>query len=184
MRDSTGHSHKLAESHFSCADRQKVSLPVEYILFQPLSVSKFLGPLYAWVAQQLREATPYGQAPKYLIRDNDSKFGSGFLRVATTSGIKLLKTPYHAPRANAICERFLRSARQECLDHLLILHERQLQRVLNAYVRYFNQARPHQGIHQQIPEAYGLSRATAHKGTKVVAVPILAGLHHDYRKVA
>src|SRR5215813_3390047 len=100
----------------------------------------------------LREATPYGQAPKYLIRDNDSKFGSCFLRVATTSGIKLLKTPYHAPRANAICERFLRSVRQECLDHVLILHDRQLQRVLKEYVVYFNQARPHQGIGQQIPK--------------------------------
>src|SRR5207248_9251555 len=141
-------------------------------------------PADAWVAQQLREATPYGQGPKYLIRDNDSKFGPCFARVAKTSTIKILKTPVHAPRANAICERFLRSVRQECLDHLLILHERQLQRVLNAYVIYFNQARPLQGIHQQIPEAYGLSRATAHKGTKVVAVPILAGLHHDYRKVA
>ena len=94
----------------------------------------------------LREATPYGQAPKYLIRDNDSKFGPCFARVATTSGIKLLKTPVHAPRANAICERFLRSVRQECLDHLLIVEERQLQRVLYAYVTYFNQARPHQGI--------------------------------------
>ena len=91
----------------------------------------------------LREATPYGQAPKYLIRDNDSKFGPCFARVATTSGIKLLKTPVHAPRANAICERFLRSVRKECLDHLLILQEKQLQRVLNAYVEYFNQARPH-----------------------------------------
>jgi len=141
-------------------------------------------PTDAWVAQQLREATPYGQAPKYLIRDNDSKFGSCFLRVAATSCIKLLKTPYHAPRANAVCERFLRSVRQECLDHLLILQEKQLQRVLNAYISYFNQARPHQGIHQQIPEAYGLSPATAHERTKVVTVPILAGLHHDYRKVA
>jgi putative transposase len=82
-------------------------------------------PTDAWVAQQLREATPYGQAPKYLIRDNDSKFGCSFVRVATTSGIKLLKTPVHAPRANAICERFLRSVRQECLDHLLILQEKQ-----------------------------------------------------------
>src|SRR5947209_5897503 len=109
---------------------------------------------------------------------------SCFTRVATTSSIEILKTPVHAPRANAVCERFLRSVRQECLDHLLILHERQLQRVLNAYVMYFNQPRPHQGIHQQIPEAYGLSRATAHEGTKVVTVPILAGLHHDYRKVA
>ena len=106
------------------------------------------------------------------------------VRVATTSGIEILKTPYHAPRANAICERFLRSVRQECLDHLLILHERQLQRVLNAYVAYFNQARPHQGIQQQIPESSGSSRSTPHEGTRVVAVPILAGLHHDYRKVA
>src|SRR5579863_7880578 len=80
---------------------------------------------YGWVAQQLREATPYGQAPKYLIRDNDRKFGPCFDRVARTSNIKILKTPYHAPRANAICERFLMSVRQECLDHLLILHEKQ-----------------------------------------------------------
>src|SRR5215467_1380009 len=132
----------------------------------------------------LREATPYGQVPKYLICDHDSKFGSCFRRVATTSGIKLLKTPVHAPRANAICERFLRSVRQECLDHLLILQEKQLQRVLNAYVEYFNQVRPHQGIQQQIPDSAGTSRATAQARSKVVAIPILAGLHHDYRKVA
>ncbi len=86
-------------------------------------------PTDAWVAQQLWEATPYGQAPKYLICDHDSTFGSCFRRVATTSGIKLLKTPVHAKRPNAICERFLRSVRQECLDHLLILQEKQLQRV-------------------------------------------------------
>jgi putative transposase len=55
-----------------------------------------------WVAQHLREATPYGQAPKYLIRDNDGKYGPCFARVATTSGIEMLKTPYHAPRANAV----------------------------------------------------------------------------------
>src|SRR5213079_1581447 len=110
-------------------------------------------PTDAWVAQQLREATPYGQTPKYLIRDNDSKFGSCFARVARTSSVKILKTPSHAPRANAICERFMRSVRQESRDHLLILEEKQLQRVLNAYVVYFNQARPHQGIQQQIPVA-------------------------------
>jgi putative transposase len=141
-------------------------------------------PTDAWVAQQLREATPYGQAPKYLIRDNDSKFGLCFARVATTSAIEILKTPFHAPRANAVCERFLRSVRQECLDHLLILHERQLQRVLNGYAAYFNQARPHQGIHQQIPNSSGTSRTSAQARSKVVAVPILSGLHHDYRKVA
>jgi putative transposase len=141
-------------------------------------------PTDPWVAQQLREATPYGQAPKYLIRDNDSKFGSLFIRVAATSAIEILKIPYHAPQANAVCERFVRSVRQECLDHLLIVHERQLQRVLKADVAYFNQARPHQGIHQQIPVACGVSRPTQHAADKVIAVPILGGLHHDYRRVA
>jgi putative transposase len=99
-------------------------------------------PTDAWTAQQRRVATAYGVGPKYLIRDHDSKFGVGFAWVAKTSRIELLKTPYHAPRANAICERFLGSVRRECLDHLLIFHEKQLQRVLNAYVHYFNQARP------------------------------------------
>ena len=137
-----------------------------------------------WVAQQLREATPYGQSPKYLIRDNDSKFGPCFARVATTSGIKILKTPYHAPRANAICERFLRSVRQECLDHLLILHERQLHRVLNAYVGYFNQARPHQGIQQQIPVRLRSVPSSQDAGNKVIALPVMGGLHHDYHWAA
>ncbi len=82
-------------------------------------------PTDLWVAQHLREATPFGQAPKYLRCDNDGKFGPCFARVATTSAIEILKTPFHAPRAHAICERFLRSVRQECLDHLLILHEKQ-----------------------------------------------------------
>ena len=141
-------------------------------------------PTDAWVAQQLREATPYGQAPKYLIRDNDSKFGPSFARVARTSGIKILKTPYHAPRANAICERFLRSVRQECLDHLLILEEKQLQRVLNAYVAYFNQARPHQGIRQQIPERLRSVPSSQDAGGKVIAIPVMGGLHHDYNRAA
>jgi hypothetical protein len=74
--------------------------------------------------------------------------------------------------------------RQECLDHLLIFQEKQLQRVLNEYAAYFNRARPHQGIQQQIPELYGSSGSSTHEGTKVFAVPILAGLHHDYRLVA
>jgi putative transposase len=141
-------------------------------------------PTDAWVAQQLREATPYGQAPKYLIRDNDSKFGPSFARVARTSGIKILKTPYHAPQANAICERFLRSVRQECLDHLLILHEKQLQRVLNAYVAYFNRARPHQGIGQKIPEYHRSVPSAQDAGNKVIAHRVLGGLHHDYRRTA
>jgi len=136
------------------------------------------------VAQQLREATPYGQAPKYLIRDNDSKFGPCFTRVATTSRIETLKTPVHAKRPNAICERFLRSVRQECLDHLLILKEKQLQRVLQAYVSYCNQTRPHQGMAQQIPEPSRSVLSSHHAGEKVIALPVMGGLHHDYRWAA
>src|SRR5215472_6840619 len=141
-------------------------------------------PTDAWVARTAPRSHAYGQVSKYLIRDNDGKFGSCLARVATTSAIEILTTPVHAPRANAICERFLRSVRQECLDHPLILEEKQLQCVLNAYVANFNQAWPHQGIGQQIPDSSGSSRATAHKGSRVVAVPILADLYHDYRKVA
>ncbi len=141
-------------------------------------------PTDAWTAQQRRVATAYGVGPKYLIRDNDGKFGVGFARVAQTSRIEILKTPYFAPRANAICERFLGSVRRECLDHLFILHEKQLHRVLHAYLLYFNQARPHQGIKQQIPERKAGSVIPHHERGKVISFPVLGGLHRDYRRSA
>jgi len=141
-------------------------------------------PTDAWTAQQLREATPFGQGPKYLIRDRDNKFGPSFARVAATSGIKILKTPYHTPRANAICERFLGSVRRECLDHLLILHEKQLDRVLHAYVQYFNRARPHQGIRQQIPDYFGKPVPRDQQRGTILSLPVLGGLHHDYGRSA
>ena len=141
-------------------------------------------PTDAWIAQQLREATPFGKAPRFLICDHDSKFGSLFARVASSTGIKLLRTPIRAPRANAYCERFLGSVRRECLDHLLILREQQLFRVLQAYVIYFNQARPHQGLQQQIPDPPSLFLPGDARDGRVHAVPVLGGLHHDYRRAA
>jgi transposase InsO family protein len=132
----------------------------------------------------IREATAYGAGPKYLIRDNDRKFGLGFARVAKTSYIEILKIPYHAPRANAICERFLGSVRREYLDHLLIIQEKQLHRVLKAYVKYFHQARPHQGMSQQIPEQRAESVPPDHASGNILSFPILGGLHHDYRRSA
>jgi len=95
-----------------------------------------------------------------------------------------MMTEITTPRANAICERFLRSVRQECLDHLLILHERELQRVLTGYVAYFNQARPHQGIAQQIPDPSASANSPHDVGNKVIALPVMGGLHHDYRWAA
>ena len=141
-------------------------------------------PTYAWVAQQLREATPYGHTPTYLIRDNDRKFGPNFARVAASSGIHVLRTPYRTPQANAICERFLGSVRRECLDHFLILHEKQLHRLLKGYVLYFNQARPHQGLGQRIPDPPMLSASPPNQPNKVMAIPVLGGLHHNYQRAA
>jgi putative transposase len=136
-------------------------------------------PTDAWTARTDSGSYRFGVGPKYLILDNDSKFGVTFARVAKTSGIKILKTPYHAPRANAICERFLGSVRRERLDQLLLLQEKQLHRVLNAYVAYFNQARPQQGIQQQIPEQKAGSVPAQHASGKVISFPVLGGLHHD-----
>jgi len=141
-------------------------------------------PTDAWVAQQLREATPECAVPTYLIRDNDSKFGPDFGRVAAASGIEILRTPYRAPRANAFCERFLGSVRRECLDHLLILGEAHLRRALRAYVTYFNGARPHQGIAQQVPEGVVQAPGVAGSSGPIVATPVLGGLHHAYQRVA
>ena len=137
-----------------------------------------------WVAQQLREATPFGAAPKFLICDNDGKFGSHFAAVATGSGVKVLRTPVKAPRANAICERLLGSVRRECLDHVLILSEAHLRSVLTEYVTYFNRSRPHQGINQHVPEHEEPLGGVARTNGTIVAFPVLGGLHHQYRRVA
>jgi transposase InsO family protein len=136
-------------------------------------------PTDQWVAQQLREATPHGQGPRFLIWDNDCKYGTSFARVATGTGIEVLRTPYRAPKANAICERFLGSLRRECLDHLLILSERHLHRAAKQYKEYFNYARPHQGIEQRIPCITMHPEGSLDFG-KVTSRPVLGGLHHDY----
>jgi putative transposase len=83
-----------------------------------------------------------------------------------------------------VCERFLRSARQECLDHQLIFSERQLLRMATAYVAYFNQARPHQGLGQRIPSGTDEDVPAESATSKVIAFPVLNGLHHDYRLAA
>ncbi len=84
---------------------------------------------------------------------------------------------------NAVCERFLGSVRRECLDHILILNERHLEGVLKEYaLSYFNEARPHQGIEQRVPVPS--ERKSYAPGAQVVALPILGGLHHDYRVAA
>jgi putative transposase len=109
--------------------------------------------------------------------ENDRKYGSSFKRVA--AGIDVLKTPFRAPKANAICERFLGSLRRECLDYVLILSERHLHRVVKEYTQFYNHARPHQGIEQRIP--CRLERPEKPPiNEKLASRPVLSGLHHDY----
>jgi len=82
---------------------------------------------------------------------------------------------------NAVCERFLGSVRRECLDHVLLLNEWHLRRVLREYVIYFNADRPHQGLQQRIPEPP--AGPTAGTG-RICVTPVLGGLHHSYRRAA
>ena len=139
-------------------------------------------PTDAWLAQQLRNATPFAEGPRFLIRDNDRKFTSCFQRVAVATGIEVLRTPIAAPRANAFCERFLGSVRRKCLDHILIFNEHHLRRSIAEYVGYFNRSRPHQGIQQRIPDPDSASSWT--DPVVITVRPILGGLHHDYRRAA
>jgi transposase InsO family protein len=145
------------------------------------SVTKY--PTDEWTAQQLREATPWGKGPKYLIRDRDSRYATHFSAVAVSTGIKELQTPYRTPQANGICERFMGSLRRECLDHVLIHDDKHLERVTTEYTTYFNQERPHQGIEQRVPNQYDLTRSKPRKG-QVTSKAILGGLHHSYLHTA
>jgi hypothetical protein len=142
-------------------------------------------PTSRWTAQQLREATPFGDGPRFIIRDNDDKYGSEFDRVAKASGIRVLRTPHRAPLANATMERYVGSARRECLDHIMILSERHLLTTLRAYVSYFNGSRPHQGLAQRIPSPPSESEVSGQcDGARIVAVSVLGGLHHEFRRAA
>jgi len=137
-------------------------------------------PTDTWVVQQLREALPFDEKPKYLIRDKDSKSA----RVAAGAGLKILKTPVAAPNANAIGERFLESVRHDCLDHLLVVSQRHLYQRLNAYALYFNHQRPHQGIDQSIPVPSKIVPNEAEQGQTIHAYPVLGGLHTIYQRAA
>ncbi len=100
--------------------------------------------------------------------------------MAESSGIKVLKTPVRAPKANAICERFMGTLKRECLDYMLILSGTQLHRLVREFVDFYNRARPHQGIKQRIPTPYPL--AYSPPVGEIIATPALDGLHHDYSR--
>jgi len=112
-------------------------------------------PIGSWVTQQARNLAmtleDEGRVVKFLIRDRDAKFVGPFDEVISSIGARVIKTPFRAPRANAFVERFVGTARRECLDWLLIRNERHLERVLTEFVEHYNSARPHRGIDLEVP---------------------------------
>lgn len=114
-------------------------------------------PHVTWVTQQARDVTgdleDEGIEVKFLIRDRDTKYVSNFDTVFTGAGAQVLRTPFRTLNANAHAERFVRTVRAECLDHLLIVNACHLERILRSYVGHYNAHRPHQGISQEIPGA-------------------------------
>jgi putative transposase len=108
----------------------------------------------AWVTQQARNLAVGErlQAVRFLIRDRDAKFSGPFDEVFRTEDVRVIKTPIRSPRANAFAERWVRTARRECLDHLLILGRRHLEQVLREFVTHYNGSRPHRGLELAVPE--------------------------------
>ncbi len=120
-------------------------------------VSATRRPTRTWTAQQLRNATPFGQGPDIVLRDRDDKFGPEFDRVVKGAGGRVVRTAVRASLMNAYCERFRGSVRRECLDQIIVLGERHLSSVLREYAfDYFNMARPHQGIGQSVGRLHEL----------------------------
>src|SRR6267143_3123554 len=131
-----------------------------------------------WCAQQARGATMDDQ-PEVLVTDRDGKLGVRLAAIFESTGAKVVRSAVRTPNMNAFAERFVGTLRRELLDHVLGLGDEYLGRLLAAFIVFYNEARPHQGISQQQP----IPRAPQLAG-RVLVRPILNGLHHDYRRAA
>jgi transposase InsO family protein len=131
-----------------------------------------------WVTQQARNVTgdlaDEEITTRFLVRDRDTKYVASFDEVFKAEGAEILRTPFRAPNANAFAERFVRTVRSECLDHLLVVNQAHLERILRSYARHYNGHRPHQGIAQKIP--------APESPAPLRVVPISVGRHPHYRR--
>ncbi len=141
-------------------------------------------PTGAWVSQQARNLGLdfSDKGVRFLIRDRDSKYNVPFDEVFRSEGIRIVKTPVRAPKANAIAERFVRTVRAECLDWLLILNRRHLDRVLRVYVDHYNRERPHRALELQPPEPD--TRPPSSPNGEIRRHDRLGGLIHEYQRQA
>jgi putative transposase len=138
-------------------------------------------PTAEWTGQQLREAFPFEQVPRYLLRDRDAIFGEEFCRQVTDMGIHEVLSAPRAPWQRAYVERVIGSIRRECLDHVIVFQESSLRRILDSYFEYYHRSRTHLSLGKDSPEPRPIQPAEM---GRVVAVPQLGGLHHRYERRA
>lgn len=135
----------------------------------------------AWVTQQARNLAGDERLEnvRFLIRDRDSKFTRSFDEIFHTEDAKVLKTPVRAPKANAFAERWVRTAREDCLDHILITSRRHLEHTMRDYITHYNEERPHRGLALATPA--GEAPAARDKPpTEITRRDILGGVIHEY----
>jgi transposase InsO family protein len=135
-------------------------------------------PTAEWLARQITEAFPWTSAPAYLVRDNDGAYGHVFTSRVRATDIRDRPISPRSPWQNGHMERLIGTVRRECLDRMLIFGESHLRRILASYAAYYNQARTHLALQKDAP----LHRAVQRSGV-IVAIPILAGLHHQYVRI-
>jgi transposase InsO family protein len=138
-------------------------------------------PTAEWTAQQLREAFPFDQIPRYLLRDRDKIYGEGFRRQVRDMQMQEVLTAPRSPWQRAYVERLLGSIRRECLDHVMVFSEASLRRILSAYFAYYHRTRPHLALAKDSPEP---RTAQPPEWGGVVAIPEVGGLHHRYERRA
>src|SRR6202142_2903695 len=135
-------------------------------------------PTAEWIARQITEAFPWDDAPKYLIRDRDQIYGAVVTRRLRAMGIRDKPTAPASPWQNGFAERLIGSIRRECLDHIIVLGEAHLRRILKSYTRYYNETRTHLALDKDAP----LSRTVMRAG-RILCRPVLGGLHHEYVRI-
>jgi transposase InsO family protein len=140
-------------------------------------------PASAWVSQQARNLAIEGRLARaqLLIRDRDAKYSEPFDEVLRCDGVRVIRTPIRSPMANAFAERFVKTVRHECLDHILVFSERHLERIIEEYISHYNTERPHRGLSLQTPEP---KLASTRTGGETVRVNRLGGLIHEYHRIA
>ena len=134
-----------------------------------------------WTSLQLILAFPFDTAPRYLIRDRDIIYGQQVQNTLKMLGTKQVVISYRSPWQNCYCERIIGSIRRECLDHVIVLNDRHLRRVLKEYLAYYHRSRTHLGLEKDAPEPRAVQ---AQELGPVASAPVLGGLHHHYYRNA